>query len=134
MVLPHEPDDGEAQNVGQDPGPESGERAGELQVGRWVLKLRQADPEYQQCDSEREHCVRERLEARLVQRSPSGISAPSCSSSQRLRSIPPPKPVNSPRDPTTRWQGTMMGIGLAPLAAPTARDALGSPRRRASSP
>jgi len=52
---------------------------------------------------------------------PSIIKAPSCSSSQRLRSSPPPKPVSAPLAPTTRWQGTMMGIGFFPLAAPTAR-------------
>src|SRR2546422_158545 len=62
------------------------------------------------------------------------LARPSRSSSQRLRSNPPPKPVSSPRAPTTRWQGTMMGIGFFPLAAPTARVARTSPKRRASSP
>lgn len=45
---------------------------------------------------------------------------------------PPPKPVNEPSAPMTRWQGTMIGSGLAPFAAPTARAALR--RERASSP
>src|SRR6266853_425331 len=49
------------------------------------------------------------------------MSAPSCSSSQRLRSNPPPKPVSDPSAPTTRWQGTMIGMRFLPLAAPTAR-------------
>ena len=64
---------------------------------------------------------------------PSIIKAPSCSSSQRLRSSPPPKPVSAPFAPTTRWQGTMMGIGFFPLAAPTARVRRTSPKRRAKS-
>ena len=34
-------------------------------------------------------------------------------------SRPPPKPVRERSDPTTRWQGTTMGSGFAPLAAPT---------------
>ena len=40
---------------------------------------------------------------------------------------PPPKPVRSPFEPMTRWQGAMMGIRLRPLAAPTARVAVGWP-------
>ena len=32
-----------------------------------------------------------------------------------------------------RWQGTTMGIGLAPLAAPTARTAEGAPMELAMS-
>src|SRR5205823_3364877 len=61
------------------------------------------------------------------------VSAPSCSSSQRLRSRPPPNPVSAPLAPTTRWHGTMMGMGFLPLAAPTARVARKSPSRRARS-
>jgi hypothetical protein len=34
----------------------------------------------------------------------------------------------------TRWQGTTIEIGLRPLAAPTAREAVGAPRRAASAP
>jgi outer membrane usher protein len=30
-------------------------------------------------------------------------------------------------EPSTRWQGAMMEIGLRPLAAPTARTAFGAP-------
>ena len=37
----------------------------------------------------------------------------------------PEKPVKSPFAPITLWQGTTMGSGFAPLAAPTARQALG---------
>ena len=40
---------------------------------------------------------------------------------------PPPKPVSDPSDPMTRWQGTRIGSGLAPLALPTARQAAGLP-------
>src|SRR5207253_10045639 len=47
--------------------------------------------------------------------------------SHRLTSIPPPKPVSEPFDPITRWQGMMIGTGLAPFAAPTARVAVGRP-------
>src|SRR5579885_118139 len=36
--------------------------------------------------------------------------------------------------PITRWQGTMMGIGFAPFARPTARAARGAPISRASCP
>ena len=49
-------------------------------------------------------------------------------------SMPPPNPVRWPLAPTTRWHGTMIGSGLRPLAAPTARALLGSPRRFACSP
>ena len=57
----------------------------------------------------------------------------SCASSQTFRSMPPPKPVIEPSAPMTRWQGTMIAIGFRPLAAPTARIALGFPTRVASS-
>ena len=60
--------------------------------------------------------------------------APSWASNQRLASSPPPNPVSAPVAPITRWQGSTMGSGLAPLAAPTARLAAGRPTRRASSP
>ena len=43
-------------------------------------------------------------------------------------------PVILPPEPITRWQGTISGIGLAPTAAPTARDACGIPIRWAISP
>ena len=49
-------------------------------------------------------------------------------------SMPPPKPVRWPLAPTTRWHGTMIGNGLRPFAAPTARALPGSPRRFACSP
>ena len=39
-----------------------------------------------------------------------------------------------PFDPTMRWHGTMMPIGLRPVAAPAARALPGHPLRRASSP
>ncbi len=60
--------------------------------------------------------------------------APSCASSQRLRSRPPPYPVSEPSAPITRWQGTTIEIGLRPFANPTAREALGLPMRLACSP
>jgi outer membrane usher protein len=50
-----------------------------------------------------------------------------------LSGRPPPKPVSDPSAPITRWQGTTIGSGFAPFAAPTARDAAGRPIRRASS-
>ncbi len=40
------------------------------------------------------------------------ISLPSSSRRAFFRMIPPPYPVRLPADPTTRWQGTMMQIGL----------------------
>ena len=50
---------------------------------------------------------------------------------------PPPNPVRWPSAPITRWHGTMIGIGLRPLAAPTARALFGvaetaRPARRSS--
>ena len=36
-------------------------------------------------------------------------------------SMPPPKPVSEPSAPTTRWHGTTIDSGFAPLARPTAR-------------
>jgi len=45
-----------------------------------------------------------------------------------------PYPVSEPSAPMTRWQGSTIGTGLAPLAAPTARTALGKRMRRASVP
>jgi hypothetical protein len=35
--------------------------------------------------------------------------------------------VSVPSAPITRWQGTMIAIGFAPLARPTAREAPGDP-------
>ncbi|KAG1289807.1 hypothetical protein G6F64_014010 [Rhizopus arrhizus] len=67
-------------------------------------------------------------------RSPAGPHANNgawrCSrrSSAALVSRPPPRPVSAPLLPMTRWQGRMIGNGLRPLAAPTARVALGCPR------
>jgi len=40
------------------------------------------------------------------------ISLPSSSRRAFFRMIPPPYPVRLPSAPTTRWQGTMMQIGL----------------------
>jgi outer membrane usher protein len=51
-----------------------------------------------------------------------------------LRFNPPPYPVSEPVDPITRWQGTMIATGFAPLAAPTAREAPASPRLLAIAP
>ena len=42
-------------------------------------------------------------------------------------SRPPPYPTSFPLAPITRWQGTMMVIGLRLFAIPTARTALGLP-------
>src|SRR5688572_13154225 len=47
--------------------------------------------------------------------------------------LPPPNPVNDPFDPITRWHGTMIAIGLAPFAIPTALTAFGLSIRFASS-
>jgi len=47
---------------------------------------------------------------------------------------PPPYPVRLPLAPITRWQGSTRGMGLRPLAKPTARQAFGLPIRTASSP
>ncbi len=58
----------------------------------------------------------------------------SWSSSARLTSRPPPKPVSDPSAPTRRWQGRTIGSGLRPFAAPTARAARGAPSTRACSP
>ena len=41
--------------------------------------------------------------------------------------MPPAKPVSAPLAPTTRWQGTRIGAGFRPVAAPTARAAGGRP-------
>ena len=59
--------------------------------------------------------------------------APSSSRSARLAGSPPPKPVSEPSLPITRWQGTTIGSGFWPFAAPTAREAAGLPTRAASS-
>src|SRR5262249_24554589 len=58
---------------------------------------------------------------------------PSSSCSARLRSSPPAYPVRLPSDPTIRWHGTIIAIGLRPVAVPAARTAPGCPARRASS-
>src|SRR4051812_48950170 len=82
----------------------------------------------------------ERIQAFFLGRchgiSPSAFTSNPLSSARSvsLVSRPPPKPVSFPLLPITRWQGTTIGIGFAPLARPTARDPLGLPMRRASSP
>ena len=58
----------------------------------------------------------------------------SSAKSAALVASPPPKPVSLPVAPITRWQGTTMGSGLLPFAAPTARDAVGLPMVPAISP
>src|SRR5690606_40319701 len=59
---------------------------------------------------------------------------PSSLSRNSLVGRPPPKPVSAPLAPITRWQGSTIGSGLRPLAAPTAREAAGLPTRAASWP
>src|SRR5207248_10998450 len=59
-------------------------------------------------------------------------SAPSIASSRRFTSSPPAYPTSAPFDPTTRWQGTTIGIGFAFSAPPAARDAFSLPARRAT--
>ena len=44
-----------------------------------------------------------------------------------LAANPPAKPVRPPEAPITLWQGATMDSGFRPLAAPTARTALGLP-------
>src|SRR5579859_3280961 len=56
------------------------------------------------------------------------------SSSQRLRSRPPPYPTSEPPAPISRWHGMTIEIGLRPFASPTARAADGRLRRAASWP
>src|SRR5690606_41373847 len=58
----------------------------------------------------------------------------SCASSHRFRSIPAAYPVREPFRPMTRWHGITMAIGFRPMAAPTARLALGIPSDAAISP
>ncbi len=55
----------------------------------------------------------------------SGACRCSSRNNAALVSRPPPKPVNVPLLPITRWQGSTIGNGLRPLAAPTARVAVG---------
>src|SRR5581483_1969083 len=63
-------------------------------------------------------------------------AAPSISRIRRLVATPPlaEKPPILPSAPSTRWQGTMMAMGLRPSAWPTSRDSCGTPRRLAISP
>src|SRR5690242_13847198 len=70
----------------------------------------------------------------LVQNNAGAERLFSKASNALLRSRPPPYPVRLPFDPITRWHGTMMPIGLWPLARPTARNAPGDPICRAISP
>src|SRR5205814_1491001 len=58
----------------------------------------------------------------------------SWSSSHCFTGRPPPKPVSEPSAPMTRWQGRTMQTGLAPLAAPSARAAVGMPSAAACRP
>src|SRR5688572_11718430 len=58
----------------------------------------------------------------------------SWSSSQRLRAMPPAKPVSEPFAPITRWQGTTTATGFLLLARPTARASSFEPRAVASWP
>ena len=52
-----------------------------------------------------------------------------------MRSSPPAYPVSVPSEPMTRWHGRTTGIGFAPFAAPTAREApRGRPSRAARAP
>ena len=44
------------------------------------------------------------------------------------------KPRNSPVEPTTRWQGIMIGAGLVAMTRPTARAAAGEPQAAANCP
>ncbi len=46
----------------------------------------------------------------------------------------PSDPVIDPSAPMTRWHGTMIEIGLRPLASPTAREPFGWPIALAVSP
>ena len=55
----------------------------------------------------------------------SGACRCSSRNNAALVSRPPPKPVNVPLLPITRWHGSTIGNGLRPLAAPTARVAVG---------
>ena len=62
--------------------------------------------------------------------------ARSISSIRRLVAMPPgaEKPCSAPVAASTRWQGTTIGNGFEPSAAPTARAASGEPIVRAISP
>jgi Carboxypeptidase regulatory-like domain len=70
-------------------------------------------------------------EAQLARAPRAASTLRSCSSSHCLAGRPPPNPQSPPSLPITRWHGTTIEIGLRPLAAPTARIALGLPRRTA---
>jgi outer membrane usher protein len=48
-------------------------------------------------------------------------------SRKAFASRPPANPVSSPDEPITRWHGTTIEMGFRPLAAPTARMAVGLP-------
>src|SRR3569832_55469 len=67
---------------------------------------------------------------------PVGLAA--CSSaSMRILALTPPgeeNPPALPSAPSTRWHGMISGMGLAPIACPTARDIATSPRMRAIAP
>src|SRR2546422_7174051 len=48
----------------------------------------------------------------MIRRPPRSTLFPYTTLFRSLRSRPPPNPVSAPLAPTTRWQGTMMGMGF----------------------
>ena len=64
---------------------------------------------------------------RLATMPPVDARRPSSASNLVLASRPPANPVRLPDAPMTRWHGAMIEMGFLPLAAPTARTALGLP-------
>ena len=61
-------------------------------------------------------------------RVPCVVGTPSTASSRSLSAILfPAYPTSAPDDPTTRWQGTMIGTGFQRKACATARAAVGLP-------
>src|SRR5581483_7806848 len=63
-----------------------------------------------------------------------GRIAPSSSRRARFTCRPPAYPVSDPFAPTTRWQGSTIGIGFRFMTVPTARAARGRPTFAASEP
>src|SRR4030042_3222757 len=78
-------------------------------------------------------CVLCVLVVHLYPRLSPQISTPSCRNNHSLRWRPELYPPRRPSALITRWQGMMMGGGVAPTAWPTARAALGLPTRVAHS-
>ncbi len=72
--------------------------------------------------------------ASTSKRSYSAAGPLSIPSRRSFTASPPANPVNAPLEPITRWQGAMIEIGFLPLAAPTARTAVGLPICRAIAP